>query len=99
MSPLALSYQEDSDPGLEKQAAQAETEDSVVGDVPTAVVPEGGTQAWMAVIGVWVILKIYDEYNDSRTDSYSFLVQFSTIGYILFPSMCFVLPSRLEFYS
>jgi len=80
---LALSYQED--PGHEKQAAHAVAQDSVVGDVTiaeNAVFPEGGTRAWMAVIGVWVILKIYDEYNDSLTDSHSFLVQFSTIGYI-----------------
>jgi hypothetical protein len=90
MSSLALSYQED--PGLEKQIAHAETQDSVVGDVTIeedAKFPEGGTQAWMAVIGVWVVLKVYDEYNDSFTDSRSFLVQFSTFGY-MFPNMCFV---------
>ena len=53
MSSLALSYQED--PGLEKQLAHAETKDSV-GDVTieeNANFPEGGTQAWMVVIGVW----------------------------------------------
>ncbi|KIM41319.1 hypothetical protein M413DRAFT_72154 [Hebeloma cylindrosporum] len=63
MSSLALSYQED--PGLEKQVARAETQDSVVGGVTfteNANFPEGGTQAWMVVIGV-------------------FLVQFSTFGY------------------
>ena len=52
MSSLALSYQED--PGLEKQLAHAETKDSV-GDVTieeNANFPEGGTQAWMVVIGV-----------------------------------------------
>ena len=58
MSPLARSYQEDL--GLEKQVAHTENQDSVVGDVITAVFPEDGTRAWMAVIGVWVILKIYE---------------------------------------
>jgi len=91
MSSLALSYQED--PGLENQIAHAEAKDLVVGDVTIAEnanFPEGGTQAWMVVIGVWVILKVYDEYNDSFTDSHSFLVQFSTFGY-MFPNMCSVL--------
>jgi hypothetical protein len=58
MSSLALSYQDD--PGLEKQIAHAEAKDLVVGDVTIAEnanFPEGGTQAWMVVIGVWVILK------------------------------------------
>ena len=53
MSSLALSYQED--PGFEKQLAHLETKDSVVGDVTieeNANFPEGGTQGWMAVIGV-----------------------------------------------
>jgi len=53
MSSLALSYQED--PGLEKQIARAETQDSVIEDVTVeenANFPEGGTQAWMVVIGV-----------------------------------------------
>jgi hypothetical protein len=53
MSSLALSYQDD--PGLEKQLAHAETNDSVDGDVTieeNANFPEGGTQAWMVVIGV-----------------------------------------------
>lgn len=62
MSSLALSYQDD--PGLENQVAHAETQDSVVGDVTiaeNAKFPEGGTRAWMVVIGVWVNLKIYDE--------------------------------------
>jgi hypothetical protein len=89
MSSLASSYQED--PGIEKQVAHAEIHDSVVGDVTigeNAIFPEGGTQAWMVVIGVWVILKIQGEYNDSITDSHSFLVQFSTFGYTTFFPTC-----------
>lgn len=96
MSSLALSYQED--PGLEKQIARAETQDSVIEDVTVeenAKFPEGGTQAWMVVIGVWVTLKVYDDYNDSFTNSQSFLVQFSTFGYI-FPNMCFVLVLKIS---
>ena len=52
MSSLALSYQDD--PGREEQVAHAETLDIVAGDVTTAEnanFPEGGTRAWMVVIG------------------------------------------------
>jgi hypothetical protein len=41
------------------------------------------------------ILKIYDEYNTSLTDSHSFLVQFSTFGYML-PNMCLVLVLKIS---